>query len=268
MASPSRIFSAPSVGRALAEIGIIVAGVLIALGADAWWTNREQAELREEYRAAMIDDLAADSSWYAYLIDSGWLPDGADAIDSLNVALLDDVDRPEETVALWASRTMRLIAGTQRSGAFDELVATGRLGLFEDPGLRQEMVRYYGVDIVVDRAIYATWVENDFFPWRDRLREVTGVRWYQALVGCLNGFDVDDPDRHTDLDACIRGLSRIGVLTRLRSDPEAIGHVQDLYLLRAFLNQGQAMQATRVCLSDWLLTGVRPELCEGSERIR
>jgi len=46
----SRILSASTLGRALAEIAIIVTGVLIALGADAWWTERQE---RRDYQTAV-----------------------------------------------------------------------------------------------------------------------------------------------------------------------------------------------------------------------
>ena len=53
----SRILSADSFGRALAEIGIIVVGVLIALGADAWWTEREALDQYQTAVSALITDL-------------------------------------------------------------------------------------------------------------------------------------------------------------------------------------------------------------------
>ena len=77
MSRPSRILSAPSRGRALAEIAIIVVGVLLALGADARWNGREEAQLAEEFRTALLADLAADRAWNRVLIDDRWMVEAA-----------------------------------------------------------------------------------------------------------------------------------------------------------------------------------------------
>ncbi|MEJ2540475.1 MAG: hypothetical protein P8188_10965 [Gemmatimonadota bacterium] len=57
MSRPSRILSAPTLGRALAEVAVIVAGVLIALGADAWWTERQEDASYEAAVAALITNV-------------------------------------------------------------------------------------------------------------------------------------------------------------------------------------------------------------------
>lgn len=268
MTRPSNLLAARSVGRALAEIAIIVVGVLIALGADSWRQSREQAVLREEYRAALLDDLVADSLWYGYTLDTGWIPESVEATDSLRDAMFDGATRSEDQVALWLSRTLRLVAGGQRRGAYDELVSTGRLALFEDPSLRQEIVRYYQVDLRVDPDVYAIFVERTFFPWQDVLRHVGGVGWYEELTRCTAAFDVRNPGLVPEFEACVAALPDVGILDRLRESDEAISRLQDMILVRAFRDQGLGMQSLRRCLSAWLSTGQRvPEACDDSGRV-
>lgn len=44
-------------GRLLAELGVIIAGVLIALAVDAWWERQQEQERAEEYLQQLLVDL-------------------------------------------------------------------------------------------------------------------------------------------------------------------------------------------------------------------
>lgn len=111
----------PSVlGRALAELAIIVVGVLIALGAQSWWENRRLDDERMRVRAGVSADLdalllglASDTDRARTILsDIRWLlqysPDYA--------TLPDSVFNRRVTYALWE------IPGSQpRLPAYDDL---------------------------------------------------------------------------------------------------------------------------------------------------
>ncbi len=262
MSRPSRILSAPGLGRALAEIAIIVVGVLIALGADAWWSDRKEAQLTEEFRTALVADLAWDREWYGVL--DRWLGDATVGIDSLATAVLDEVDRDPATVDLWLAWSSRLLVGKQRSGAFDELVATGHLALFEDPDLRQAIIAYYSLDVRVEPNIYAVWVERTFFPWNDLIREVGGPVWYGELQRCIGG--PSGGEGRTTLAQCVAAHADPSHLERLRATPDAIRHLQN-FLTKEWLARARGMQSARDCLAEWLVDGVQdPDVCAGEGR--
>lgn len=59
MIRPSRIAQAGSLPRALAEIAVVVVGVLIALAAESWWADRQEARIELEYLVQLEEDVGA-----------------------------------------------------------------------------------------------------------------------------------------------------------------------------------------------------------------
>ena len=116
------------VGRAIAELAIIVAGVLIALGAQSWWESRSTAEDRR----AALDALRSDLTLVA-----AELRDDLGRIDTTEVSirwLLDadtDFDAAPDSIftervryALWE------ISGSDIAiPSYEDLKGSGRLGL-------------------------------------------------------------------------------------------------------------------------------------------
>jgi hypothetical protein len=116
------------VGRAIAELAIIVAGVLIALGAQSWWESRSTAEDRRAALDALRSDLA---------LAAAELRDDLARIDTTEVSirwLLDadtDFDAAPDSIfttrlryALWE------ISGSDIAiPSYEDLKGSGRLGL-------------------------------------------------------------------------------------------------------------------------------------------
>ena len=141
MARPARILSAPTLGRALAEVAIIVVGVLIALGADAWWTERQEQALLQEYLERLAEDLDADRSNMERSAES------EDRRTAFADQLIDRMTTPTEPPKDSLRRMINTIRGGAlyplRTGTWRDLSSTGRLALIEDPELRRWILRYY-----------------------------------------------------------------------------------------------------------------------------
>jgi hypothetical protein len=59
-AAPRRRAGLAAVGRAARDLGLIVAGVLLALAADSWWDNRQERRAEAVLFSAMAAELKAD----------------------------------------------------------------------------------------------------------------------------------------------------------------------------------------------------------------
>ena len=149
MTRPSRILSAPTLGRALAEIAIIVAGVLIALGADAWWTEREERETLQNYVARIADDVDADLR----TLERGSEREGErmETADRLIERMKSPTEPPRDSIRGLINGTRGGTTFPLRTGTWLDLSSTGRLALIEDPSLRYWIIEYYNTLVPVVR---------------------------------------------------------------------------------------------------------------------
>lgn len=136
-----------SVGRAAAELVIIVAGVLIALAAQSWWESRQVDEDRDRALGLLYDDLARLE---ASLRDSV----GAVAVDSSIHRLVggrppagDSALSAAVMAALWEfGFQIGARDGENLLPAYADLKSSGRLSLLPDtvrarmPGIELQLV--------------------------------------------------------------------------------------------------------------------------------
>jgi hypothetical protein len=128
--------------RLVAEFGVIVVGVLVALLAESAWQERgERAEERE-----VLERIEAE-----LVLDSAIIQDDVDWFGQL-VPILEEaraVLRGESDLAPAPALAVVFTAGLRRTDVrdprtFDDLLASGRLSLIEDPGIRQALMSFYG----------------------------------------------------------------------------------------------------------------------------
>ncbi|MDH3732769.1 MAG: hypothetical protein OEU54_04510 [Gemmatimonadota bacterium] len=125
-----------SLRRALAELVIVVVGVLIALSADSWMqSRRDRADERDHLVAVRAD-----------VVESVRLLDEADAdrvfqVHSLSRLLEGSaVSAPTDSVALWVREGLFDIGVyTPRLSALGDLEASGELQLIRSPELRRSL---------------------------------------------------------------------------------------------------------------------------------
>lgn len=261
----NRILDAPTPTRAFMEIGVIVAGVLIALGADAWWQAREDRALAEEYRVALLSDLAADSALYELLVgETRWLYEAAEATDSLLWSSVDGQERDPVQVAIWAMWAQHLPFGAKRGGTWQEMVGTGRLDLVGDLELRGALSDYYGVGVALDEKYAEAALVSTVFPVGEALNALYDPGALVRLRYCTildAGLQDDEMVRQ-----CLAPAVPTDMLTRLRGSSElrSLLYAHAEYTLTML--QGAAGAAgTRQCLSARLADGDWLPGCENAQ---
>ena len=149
MTRPSRILSAPTLGRALVETAIIVVGVLIALGVDAAWSYRVEREEEQEALQRLNDDFIT-----ALAAIEGGLDDYADLTSGLDRLLLVMAEGGVPTgsgilpdsILFGAYRTRYL---SVPGGALQSLIASGEIALIRNQALRSDLTGWFDA---LDRA--------------------------------------------------------------------------------------------------------------------
>ena len=136
--------------RSLIELLIIVAGVLLALAADDWWTEREERIEEAEILRAINEDLDSTTEQlqnsitrHTQVIDNIQTLSGG----SLGSARDLESDAFQTTLwnALWDTPGFRV-----QMSAYEEIKHSGRMRLLRDPGLRRALATF---DRLHQRAI-------------------------------------------------------------------------------------------------------------------
>jgi len=151
--------------RALAELGIVVLGVMIALAADSWregWLeSRVEASYLERLRAdvsAGLSVLEIERETYKSVAKSALaLTDGLEE----NVQSVDDeylVTNLIEATQMGFGRNEMASDVTYR-----ELVESGRLNLIQDHVIREKLVAYYrSNELIIENLIILPTVNDTF----------------------------------------------------------------------------------------------------------
>lgn len=128
--------------RYLAEFGVIVLGVLVALLAESAWTERGERVEEREILEWISQDLEADS--LALADDRDWVGMVAPAaIQSRAVLEGSDSLSPTGRLAiLYATSTIRTPSSLVRT--WDDLIASGRISVITDRELRRAVIEFYG----------------------------------------------------------------------------------------------------------------------------
>jgi hypothetical protein len=121
----------------VAEITVVVAGVLIALALNSWWQTRQEARAEQRLIAALLDEFSANRPKLAAIrAFHGDLKSTARTLLSISIAprpdlAADSVDQLLADVTWWASYT------TLESTVLDAAIQDGRLGLIRTDSLRR-----------------------------------------------------------------------------------------------------------------------------------
>ena len=204
---------------ALREFGIIVAGVLCALAAQAWWDGHQERGRERDY----LRQLLADTRENEERLDRAITQDSAARAASSQV--LDALTRggpptAPDTIVKWMSRAasasdFRAVAGNYRA-----LLGTGELRLVRNDSLRVLLAAYSSaVDTEADRQrLFRETMTGLAMPMA---RGLPFMR--RALLGDIRAAHVDLP--------------------RLRGDPEAAAVLFAVYA--AYSNRVSGMRVLR-----------------------
>jgi len=130
------------IGHFVAELVLIVAGILIALAIDGWVGDRHDRRTEDMYLELLARDVAKQQEEAArqHLFESELVSDGAQAYALLTTA--DPAAHAREIgrllTALSGRRTINI-----ESATYDQMVSSGHLQLIRDPELRDRIVRHF-----------------------------------------------------------------------------------------------------------------------------
>ncbi len=204
---------------ALREFAIIVAGVLCALGAQAWWDGHQERGREHDY----LRQLQADTRENEARLDSSIASDSASGraasrlIDALTRA---DAPPSADTVVAWISRAAQASDFRPVAGNYRAILGTGELRLVRNDTLRALLAAYSSsLDTEADRQrLFRETMTGLAVPMA---RGLPFMR--RALLGDIRMEEVDVP--------------------RMRRDPEAAAVLFGVHA--AFMNRVSGMKTLR-----------------------
>lgn len=203
----------------MAEFSVIVIGVLVALLAESAWEERgeraEEAEALERIR----EELALDS--VVLYSDLEWFEQVVPIIEASRTILAgESFGSSTGDLALLTTAGFRRNDGRD-ARTYDDLLASGRMSLIQDPAVRRALITFYGD---LDQAIEA----RESLPTRYRER-VTAQLPVSYLSNLLNECIRENGGRDQGIPANVAERSRgcdfepeggaLPVLNRLRTLP-------------------------------------------------
>lgn len=124
------------IGRLLVELGVVVLGVLIALAADSWWQNREEASRELAYleaiRADMIQTL--DTLEVTMAFNSEKLARATGVYEGLS-----DRSKPDSLVVSFDF--INFYPPSLATGTIDALIMSGSISLIRSEEVRAQVIR-------------------------------------------------------------------------------------------------------------------------------
>lgn len=175
--------------RLLAEFGVIVVGVLVALGVDSWAAARQDRALEAEYLGRLLDDVRYDIDELEMVEVVSRV--GSETSGALRTPeVLDTITAGRLVSSVIAVGNVR-IADPSRS-TFQELINSGQIVLIRSPTIRRALASYERTITELDGA----W--NMFAPslrpwYAARIPQDVYAR-FRATESCTSGSAADDVD--------------------------------------------------------------------------
>lgn len=202
--------------KRIVEFTMIVVGVLVALGGNAWWENREDARLAGDYRERLAMELRvnlfiADQ----VLLHTTRVQAATDSVQSFFEG--GDQMLPASHVLINLYNATRRSTLSFTSSTFDDLTNTGNLRLVRDPDLRSQLAGLYGQL----RRYTQDWFGSEYraaarkaipirlqFRVRDECGAIGGVEWTGCeLAGDMRWAEAAAEQLRGDL--ALRGAYRV-----------------------------------------------------------
>lgn len=222
--------------RYVAELAVIVAGVLIALSADAWWQDREDRSREIGYLLAIEADMAEARA----IIDTTFTQDSTLASGLTEVLQVLRVPAPLTPEQNDVTRLLptQVTPFAIPAGTLDALLLSGDLRL-----IRSEEVRSTLISEAASLERNMAWIDEV------TVQAVTNVR---AMTVAIEAVRIDAVERATPVD-----------VETLRRSPEIVGsYIQHVTILGNRLASFGGMRGA----VDAILESVRAELEQRGER--
>lgn len=162
--------------RVFAEGGVIVLSILLALAADAWWQDRQEREIERLYLVRLHDELQ----------------EGRAVIESTRARQLRTLAAMDTLMAFESGG--RVVAGPEIAPTvlnaasyevnpysilfdqtYEEMLATGALGLVRDPSIREAITGYFRI-AYTSSAVVDESTRSGYRSWATRVRQAMGTQ--------------------------------------------------------------------------------------------
>lgn len=176
---PTLNLSNQSLRWLLAELLVIVLGILIAFQVEEWRTDLADRRAEEISLSAFLRDLNSD----AQILDrkGDHFQQRIEAINQLIAHLNHSAERDSLTIAKHF-RTLSLGSGaTYNTSAYSGLVQEGRLSIIRDENLRNQIQRYYDLRLVI-----LTGMEEGAESLRSDFGQVALDDMFYGMAGATN----------------------------------------------------------------------------------
>ena len=195
--------------RVLAELVIVILGVMIALAADSWRQDLQEARVESEY----LDRLRADVSEGLKVLSNERKRFAAATVAARTIIKgLESQARSDDDNLLVANLIAAAFTGFDREEmasdvTYSELVGSGRLNLIKNHTLRAGVIAYY----------------------RGSQRLASGLQGLPAVndtVGSLTGYL---PVEFSTFGVELTAGDRTRLLDAMRNDPELVREIRSLH---------------------------------------
>ena len=130
----------------VSELVIVVVGIFIAIQADRWWEQQDDLRQEQLYIERLAEDIGRDTANISYAIElAAFRLDLADLLIAASTNPQISQNEPEKFLAA-VQQSAFTYTPALSSDTFEELRATGNLGLLRDENLKAALFEYYRFD--------------------------------------------------------------------------------------------------------------------------
>ena len=179
--------------QALAEVLLIIAGILIALAAQNWWEERVEREAEISYLEALRSDFEANrESLEASIRTQQNLVNEGDELLNLMKAGLDDRSS-EEFFSKLGNKLYFFNNWTPVTGTYDDLISSGRLLYITNMQLRRELSEFIKS---LDKLGQMERLQTETFyarqsPFLSEYQDTNYYTWSEVYKPPISPFPVD-----------------------------------------------------------------------------
>ncbi len=154
---------------------IVVVGVFIGIQVANLNDARQTREIADDFAERLVADLSFEAWQYVYLVE--YYDDVLANADRTLAFLNGERDGGDEELLISAYRATQFTQDDHRRATFDEITATGAIGLIRDPELRNTAMNVYSATIF--SAIYDS---ISVTPYRNLFRSEVPAAVQDALL--------------------------------------------------------------------------------------
>jgi hypothetical protein len=238
------MFKSGKLRTSVAESLLIVVSVLVALGAENWRESLNERALETEYLSSMAEGLRRDTAEFSRTIAVVNRRHEFTQV-VLEGILSDGPPEDPEQFLLGVEASARYPVPTISDEAYQDLQASGQLGILQDTQIRRQAREYY--EIFEDEA-HELWRNRIWYQYGPVAIDVMPFE-VQEWAASVVGVAIDAPTEPLPPPPDIDGVATM-VADRFRATPRVEGLVKAV--LRSNTNQLRTLESQRE-LADSLL---------------